>query len=454
MRRSCLAVSRSSFAAGAFVGFSDFVYVEPMSARHVVSFVMVAAVLAAGCSGSESTEDTAAASEQTTSTPEATVTDPPATEPVTTDPAVTDPVVSEPVETDPPPEPEVTAAAERAPYDFSAIGPIVDAFVAEQGLNGAGLIVVDQEDGVVHEEYWGEFGADRISLIASSSKMVSASVLMRLDDDGLLDVDAPVADVVEWGAGNPTVTPAQLISNSSGLIGLLDGFQYESYLCQFIPDGTLQDCAEQIFTTPDDDAAVIPPDTEFRYGGAQWTIAGAVAEAASGQTWAQLVDDLIATPCGLESLGYNILRGFEYPVGFNGDPSTLPPTDNPNPGGGAYVTAPDYAQLMLMQLRGGMCGDERVVSSEAIDRMHADRIAEVYGGDAGELRPTFGYGMGWWVNRESGRINDEGLYGTVPWLDVDDGFGAYLVVEATSAVGSSLADQLYEPVEAAVLAAR
>ena len=226
-------------------------------------------------------------------------------------------MVSEPVETDPPPEPEVTAAAERAPYDFSAIGPIVDAFVAEQGLNGAGLIVVDREDGVVHEEYWGEFDADRISLIASSSKMISATVLMRLDDDGLLDVDAPVADVVEWGAGNPTVTPAQLISNSSGLIGLQDGFQYESYLCQFIPAGTLQDCAEQIFTTPDDDPAVIPPDTEFRYGGAQWTIAGAVAEAASGRTWAQLVDELIATPCGLDSLGYHLPTGFEYPAGFN-----------------------------------------------------------------------------------------------------------------------------------------
>ena len=131
----------------------DFVYVDAKSSRQVVSFVAVAAALAAGCSGSESTEDTAVASaESTTSTPAAAVTDPPATEPVTTDPAVTDPVVSEPVETDPPPEPKITAAAERAPYDFSAIGPIVDAFVAEQGLNGAGLIVVDREDGVVHEE--------------------------------------------------------------------------------------------------------------------------------------------------------------------------------------------------------------------------------------------------------------------------------------------------------------
>ncbi len=418
-----------------------------MRARSAISLVTVAAVLAAGCSGGESTDDGAAASvAPTASTSQAVETDPPATEPVTTDPLVTEPVATTP-------PPEVTAAAERAPYDFSAIGPIVDAFVAEQGLNGAGLIVVDQEDGVVHEEYWGEFDADRISLIASSSKMISASVLMRLDDDGVLDVDAPVADVVEWGAGNPTVTPAQLISNSSGLIGLQDGFGYESYLCQFDPAGTLQDCAEQIFTTPDDDAEVIPPDTEFRYGGAQWTIAGAVAEAASGRTWAQLVDELIAAPCGLDSLGYYLPLGFEYPADFNGDPSTFPPTDNPNPEAGAYVTAPDYAELMLMQLRGGMCGDERVVSSEAIDRMHADRVAEVYGGDAAGVS-TLGYGMGWWVDRESGRISDEGLYGTVPWLDLDDGFGAYLVVEKTSDVGRSLAAQLYEPVEAAVLAAR
>ena len=429
-----------------FVGVGSLVYVEAMSARCAISILTVAAVLAAGCSESESTDDAAAAS--TISTPQSAETDPPATEPDTTDPLVT-----EPVETNPPPEPEVSAAAERAPYDFSAVGPIVDAFVAEQGLNGAGLIVVDQEDGVVHEEYWGEFDADRISMIASSSKMISASVLMRLDDDGVLDVDAPVAEVVEWGAGNPTVTPAQLISNSSGLIGLQDGFGYESYLCQFNPAGALQDCAEQIFTTPDDDAEVIPPDTEFRYGGAQWTIAGAVAEAASGRTWAELVDELIAAPCGLESLGYYLPLGFEYPAGFNGDPSALPPTDNPNPEGGAYVAAPDYAQLMLMQLRGGMCGDERVVSSEAINRMHADRVAEVYGGDAAGVS-TLGYGMGWWVDRESGRISDEGAYGTVPWLDLDDGFGAYLVVEKTSEVGRSLAAQLYEPVEAAVLAAR
>ena len=342
-------------------------------------------------------------------------TDPPATEPDTTDPWSLNPL--RPIRHRNRKSPPLLSGH---PMTSPRSGRLSMLSWPSRGLNGAGLIVVDQEDGVVHEEYWGEFDADRISMIASSSKMISASVLMRLDDDGVLDVDAPVAEVVEWGAGNPTVTPAQLISNSSGLIGLQDGFGYESYLCQFNPAGALQDCAEQIFTTPDDDAEVIPPDTEFRYGGAQWTIAGAVAEAASGRTWAQLVDELIAAPCGLESLGYYLPTGFEYPADFNGDPSTFPPTDNPNPEGGAYVTAPDYAQLMLMQLRGGMCGDERVVSSEAIDRMHADRVAEVYGGDAAGVS-SLGYGMGWWVDRESGRISDEGAYGTVPWLDLAPG---------------------------------
>jgi hypothetical protein len=42
----------------------------------------------------------------------------------------------------------------------------------------------------------------------------------------------------------------------------------------------------------------------------------------------------------------------------------------------------------------------------------------------------------------------------VTWPDLDDWFGAYLVVEATSEVGQNLAAELYEPVEAAVLATR
>ncbi len=356
---------------------------------------------------------------------------------------------------------EAEAAVEPEPeprtYDFSAVSPIVEGFVAENELNGAGLIVVHRDDGVVYHEHWGDFDEDRISLIASSSKMITAGVLLRLDDDGLLDVDAPVAEVVDWGSANPEVTPAQLLSNSSGLVGLLPDPAYAPYICQYLAVGTLQSCGEAIFTTADDDAEIVPPDTEFRYGGAQWQVAGAVAEAASGKSWAELIDEIYVQPCGLDVLAFNNHftqlgpGGFEYPTDFDGDPAVLAPTDNPNMEGGAYVTTGDYGKLLLMHLRDGMCPDGQVLSPEALARMHGDRIGEAYDGDAWD--PATGYGMGWWVDRERGHVSDGGAYGTVPWLDLDDGYGAFLVIEADSVTGNLLADELYDVVESAVTGA-
>ncbi len=348
------------------------------------------------------------------------------------------------------------AEPDVATYDFSAISPVVEGFVVGHDLNGAGLVVVHRDDGVIHSEYWGEFGEDRISLIASSSKMITAGVLLRLHDDGLLDIDAPVAEVVDWGAGNPDITPAQLISNSSGLVGLLPDPAYTPYLCQFIATGALQPCAEAIFSTPDDDGDIVPPDSEFRYGGGQWQVAGAIAELASGKPWAQLIDEIYVQPCGLDVLAYNNhfaqigSGGFDYPTEFDSDPSTLEATDNPSMEGGVYATTGDYAKLLLMHLRGGQCDDNQILSSDALSRMHTDRIAEVYGGDT--FRSGLGYGMGWWVNRENGRLTDGGAYGSVPWLDLDDGYGAYLVIEADSATGNELAEELYDLVETAVTA--
>jgi CubicO group peptidase (beta-lactamase class C family) len=383
---------------------------------------------------------------------------PATTVPATTEPAATAaaPVTTAPGETTIPvsASPATTTAA-RA-YDFAAVGPIVEAVVAGRGLNGAGLVIVDREDGVVHEQYWGEFSADRVSFVASSSKMVAAGVLLRLQDDGLLDLDAPIAEYVDWGAGNPNITAAQLVSNSSGLVGLLPDPAYGPYVCQFIPTGTMQDCAASIFTTDADDADIVRPDTEFRYGGAQWQVAGALAEAVTGTPWSQLVDEIYAQPCGLTTLGFSSFNpigptGFDYPVAFDGDPSVLAATDNPNVEGGMYAAPRDYAALLLMHLRGGVCDGGRVLSQEALDTMHADRIGEVYGGT------TFtggGHGMGWWVDRATGRLTDPGAYGTVPWLDLADGYGAFLVIEAGSTIGGELAGQLYDVVDAAIVASR
>ena len=178
--------------------------------------------------------------------------------------------------------------------------------------------------------------------------------------------------------------------------------------------------------------------------------------AASGRSWSELVEEIYVQPCGLETLAYNNHfgqlppSGFSYPTSFGGDPSVLQATENPNMEGGAYVTTGDYGKLLLMQLRDGRCGDTQVLSPEALATMHADRIAEVYGGDA--AGSGTGYGMGWWIDREAGYRSDAGAYGSVPWLDLDDGYGAYLVIEANGELGRALTDQLQPVIDEAIAA--
>jgi CubicO group peptidase (beta-lactamase class C family) len=206
--------------------------------------------------------------------------------------------------------------------------------------------------------------------------------------------------------------------------------------------GTLQDCAERIFTGTGDDADVVPPDTTYRYGGAQWQVAGAVAEIAAGKSWHDLVRETYVEPCDVPSLAYNNhfvqFPGAQgsYPVGFGGDPSTLLPTDNPNMEGGAYIDVGDYAKLLLMHLRGGECDGARVLSEAAVRRMHGDRIAS-YGGSTGTAFE--GYGFGWWVDRDQpSLIIDPGAYGAYAWLDDERGYGVFFALEANTGTGTEL----------------
>ncbi len=436
--------------------------------RGVLAMTLSAAVTMAACAGDDDTASSGNPAASVAATGAGVSTMPaPATIPTTTPATTPGTTAAEPPRaTDAPttvatssPATSVVVTAPSRTYDFAALAPIVSAFVDEHDLNGAALVVVEPGDGIVYEEYWGEFTADRASFVASASKMVTAGVLMHLADAGLLDPEQPIAEYVPWAAGHNTdVSVADMLSNSSGLVGLGPDPGYAPYICQFLPGTELEACAETIWTTPDDDADVVPPRTEYRYGGAQWQIAGAVAETVSGKPWAELLDEVYIEPCGVESMGYNNhwttlgSGGFGYPAEYDGDPSVLTPTENPHMEGGLYITPTDYAELLLMDLRGGRCGDTQVLSSEALDALHADRIGAEYDGST---QTGSGYGLGWWVARDgSYRITDPGAYGALPWLDLDGGFGAYLVIEADATLGAILASQLFDPVEAAITAAR
>jgi len=320
---------------------------------------------------------------------------------------------------------------------------------------GASAVVVHKDLGAVHTKGYGQFAPDRLYLIASAGKILTVGALKRLEDQGKLDFAAPISKYLgaSWGDHKTSVSLAQLVSNSSGLPSLGEILalvsnpapellaQYAAHLCQYRPDGSLSDCGKAIYQD-DMPANNRVPDQTFRYGGSQWQLAGAVAEAVSGKPWAELIRETYAA-CGVPSLGFTNPYGqpgvsaLGYPH-FDANQSKLPVTNNPSIEGGGYSNAPDYAKLLLMHLRGGKCGDTSVLSAQAVASMQKDRVMAYGGtpssGSAASGTSIFtGYGLGWWVNDQL--IADPGAYGAFPFIDLKRGYGAIIMFEVSSSVG-------------------
>ena len=78
--------------------------------------------------------------------------------------------------------------------------------------------------------------------------MITAGVLLRLQDDGLLDIDAPVAAVAPWGAGTRR-SRRPSCCRTARASSVCCRTRDTAVRLPVLAAGTLQDCAASIFTT-------------------------------------------------------------------------------------------------------------------------------------------------------------------------------------------------------------
>ncbi len=334
-----------------------------------------------------------------------------------------------------------------AKYDFSAVDSVVADFMADYpAVEGVTLAVVRGDEGQVYEKGYGDFGSDRISLIASTSKVLSVGVILALVDDGLLELDRPIAEYLDWGDHHPTVTMRQILSMMSGLpVRFSTSDACFPFQCECDPGTSVQECGRTVFQ---DEGLWIAPGLEFRYS--EWQLAGAVAEIVSNVSWAELVREKLVAPCGLENTGYGSGIYGEYLEVFDGDPANLPETDNPRLAGGAYTTVNDYGNVLLMHLREGLCGEERVLSPDMVQAMQEDLVPE--GVAMPDWRPeAVNYGMGWWkYETHPGLLIDSGAFGARAILHPGEDWGAIMIIETTTAQGHELFKRLVPAIRAAL----
>lgn len=270
-------------------------------------------------------------------------------------------------------------------YDFSNVDAALTKDTSSIGTStsvpGADFVIVNTS-GTLFQNHYGLFTGNDVYAIASATKIVSVAAIMTLVDQHKLSLDTPIADYLPYWTdpAKASITMRMLLSHTSGLPGLN---QQEPCLSDQSGDITLDECAQIIAK----DKLIATPGTAFAYGGEDFQVAGAVAQAITSTDWDSFFEQSIATPCGLTTFNYD-----------HGAP-------NPRIAGGGYFDTTDYAILLRMFLSGGLCGNTRVLSSAAVAEMEQNELTatEPVLYTPGLNIPPYSYGLGFWLDPPSNK---------------------------------------------------
>ena len=220
---------------------------------------------------------------------------------------------------------------------------------------------------------------DSVFQIGSISKTYTATLAMQLVDEGLIDLDAPVVEVLgELALGDPEVTAAvtlrHLLTHTSGIEG--DHF----------PDvGRGDDCLTRYVATCVELGQSHPLGATMSYCNSGFVIAGRVIEQLTGQTWDAALATRLVEPLGLEhtvTLPEEVLR-FAGATGHDGGPGEPPRVvaawgmpRGLGPAGLICATAADVIAFARMHLAGGSASDgARVLSEASATAMQEPQVA-------------------------------------------------------------------------------
>ncbi|KUN04378.1 serine hydrolase [Streptomyces yokosukanensis] len=257
------------------------------------------------------------------------------------------------------------------------LAAFVEAAAEEFAVPGVAVAVlaggeeVHVTHGVTHVDHPLPIDEHTLFPLASVSKSFTATALMRLVDEGKVDLDAPVRRYVpelrladEETAARITVL--NLLNHTSGLDwNLVDADETDSSLAAWVAQ-------------LDRLAVIAPPGARASYSQAGYNLAGLVVENVTGLPFEKAVAQLVLEPLGLADTVYDldevVVRRFA--AGHNraedGTMALARPwkawragTRGNNPGGGIVSSASDLLRWARFQLGDG----EGLLSAQALDRM-------------------------------------------------------------------------------------
>ncbi|MFC4588413.1 serine hydrolase domain-containing protein [Sphaerisporangium corydalis] len=242
------------------------------------------------------------------------------------------------------------------------------------GADGADDELVTAATGVLHTGTGQPAGTDSVWQIGSISKVWTATVVMRLVDEGRFTLRTPVVEVLpEFRLRDPEATAAvsvwHLLTHTSGIDGDL-----------FTDTGRGDDALEKYVTLVADSAQNHPIGATWSYCNAGYSVLGRIIEVVTGQTWDAAIREMLFAPLGLTHTSTlpEEAMVFAHAMGHvKGADGTVPAPvwglpRAVGPAGLITATVTDVLAFARMHMSGGAAADgTRVLTPESAEAMSA-----------------------------------------------------------------------------------
>lgn len=295
------------------------------------------------------------------------------------------------------------------------------------------LYLESGEGGIYHYNK----GASTLSTIyesASTSKWVTATVILRLVDQGVISLEEQPQDyILGWAidASDPLfdITLSDLLSFTSGLAN--------EPACINLANSNFAACVRQIGEVNAGNGNI--PGEEFLYGSTHMQVAGLMAVRAAGVADWQELFARFQDETGL------------FPTASYDLPSAL----NPRLAGGMHWRAEEYADFLREFQYGNL------LTEKTKKEMMTDQIADAYIFDIpslNEWEEVWHYGLGIWLEcphtefdcQTIAYYSSPGAYGAYPFINVDKDFFGILARQGelgTFSKGKTVYDSVAELAE-------
>lgn len=309
--------------------------------------------------------------------------------------------------------------------------------------NIAGMsVAITDVNGVLYKEGFGFENAlrpevrtypDAMYKIASMTKPITSAIILRLCQEGVLDLETPVKQYLPWltlsrPEAEETMTLRHLLTHTSGLPN-------DDYLPEGTRDESGIDDAIKA-TIPTLPMASLPGEGVYCYSNWGFNLAACVATTVTGRNLTELYKEYILAPVGMDRTTFDFHIAATYPLSLPHKELQVVHHQRINMaysgGGGLYSCAEDMSKWARFLLRGGITDSgERLLTPESFADMchkHTPKTNE----------PGSFYGLGLFVRPYSdryiyGHTGNYDPYNSSIFVDKKTGLGIVVLLNSPAA---------------------